>query len=138
MRHPDVLIIGGGLAGASIATVLAQSGLYVLIVDGGLQITPGFGRHVGADRRLAFGTVERDRLVGALLTSIANASESAEQRRAQIAFALPAGGCSILWTGIAERLDIVDASAARFARTCLEPFYDEAIAILGVRPAALD
>lgn len=138
MRHPDVLIIGAGLAGASIASVLAQSGLQVLIVDGGLQITPGIGHHIGTDRRLSFGTAERDRLVAALLTSVPNASKSAEQRRAQIAFALPAGGSSILWTGIAERLDIVDASAARFARICLEPFYDDACAILGVRAAALD
>lgn len=137
MSHPDVLIIGAGLAGASIASVLAQSGLQVLLVDGGLQITPAFGRHVGADRRLTFGTVERDRLAGALVTSVANASKSVEQRRAQISFALPAGGSSILWTGIAERLDIVDVSAARFARTCLEPFYDDAVTILGVRPVAL-
>jgi glycine/D-amino acid oxidase-like deaminating enzyme len=138
MRYPDALIIGAGIAGASVASVLVQAGLQVLIVDGGLQLTPGFGRHVGTDQRLAFGKAERDRLVGALLTSVANASESVEQRRAQIAFALPAGGCSILWTGIAERMDIVDASAARFARTCLEPFYDDASKMLGVRAAALD
>jgi choline dehydrogenase-like flavoprotein len=135
---PDVLIIGAGLAGATVAHLLAQAGLQVLVIDGGLQISPLLGCHVGTDPRLGFGTPERERLVGALLASLPNATGGGELQRAQIAFAVPAGGSSTLWTGITERLDVADPPAALFSRNCLEPFYDEAAQLLGVRAGAVD
>ena len=134
-RGADVVVIGGGLAGATVAQALAPLGAKILIVDAGPQLSSTFGAHLSADPRLRFGTQARERLTAALLAPVPNGAATSHYGRPELPVALPAGGAGTLWTGIAERLDVVGTAARSFAAACLDPFYGEAEALLSVRPA---
>ena len=56
-RHVDVVVVGGGMVGASFALALAGSGLEVLVVE---SIVPGAGSQPSFDdRTTALGNASR-------------------------------------------------------------------------------
>ncbi|WP_413207925.1 GMC oxidoreductase [Rhodospirillum sp. A1_3_36] len=124
----DALVIGGGLSGTLVATILAGKGLYTIILDSGISRSDGPGRHLSRDPRLRFGTEAHGQWVGAALSALPQGPDNLGH--GQIRVGLTRGGASVLWTGILHHLDTPTEEARSFARTSLEPWYDQAGVLL--------
>ena len=135
----DVVVAGAGLAGSLVAHLLARRKLDVVLLDAGVRISAAFGQHLSHDPRLAFGTVMRERIVQALCLPV-QAVDVPRATPTPLSFSTCAvgGGAATLWTGISERSDPHDEAAQRFHARCIEPYYAEAEALLGVEPSPDD